>query len=352
MYVIVYNDPPSTEDCPSDNEVMEREDMKKSIRTGVFALVVAVVTILAFVNAAASGGTATARSKLTLIAPAAPGGGWDGFARESQQALRSNGIVNNPQVVNVPGAGGTIGLSQFVQTPGREDVLLVTGGVMIGAIELADNPESMADVVPIARLADDYAALVVPSDSEFETLDDFLAAWEANPGANSIGGGSLGSIDHLLSGLLAQKIGMDPSTVNYVAYSGGGEALTSLLSHTTAAGMSGYNEVADQIEAGTLRALAISSEERLDGVDVPTFREQGVDVSMSNWRGVVAAPGITDEAKAEFVSIITEMRESDEWRDTLERNSWTDSFATGEEFEDFIDGEVTTAQGIVKELGL
>jgi putative tricarboxylic transport membrane protein len=331
---------------------MEREEMKKSIRTGVFALVVAVVTILAFVNAAASGGTATARSKLTLIAPAAPGGGWDGFARESQQALRSNGIVNNPQVVNVPGAGGTIGLSQFVQTPGREDALLVTGGVMIGAIELADNPESMADVVPIARLADDYAALVVPADSEFQTLDDFLAAWQANPGANSIGGGSLGSIDHLLSGLLAQKIGMDPSTVNYVAYSGGGEALTSLLSHTTAAGMSGYNEVADQIEAGTLRALAISSEERLDGVDVPTFREQGVDVSMSNWRGVVAAPGITDEAKAEFVAIITEMRESDEWRDTLERNSWTDSFATGEEFEDFIDGEVTTAQGIVKELGL
>ncbi|MBO0896193.1 Bug family tripartite tricarboxylate transporter substrate binding protein [Arthrobacter sunyaminii] len=326
--------------------------MKKSIRTGVFALVVAVVTILAFVNAAASGGTATARSKLTLIAPAAPGGGWDGFARESQQALRSNGIVNNPQVVNVPGAGGTIGLSQFVQTPGREDALLVTGGVMVGAIELADNPESMADVVPIARLADDYAALVVPADSEFQTLDDFLAAWVENPGGNSIGGGSLGSIDHLLSGLLAQKVGIDPKTVNYVAYSGGGEALTSLLSHTTAAGMSGYNEVADQIEAGTLRALAISSEERLDGVDVPTFQEQGVDVAMSNWRGVVAAPGITDEAKAEFIDIITEMRESEEWKDTLERNSWTDSFATGEEFESFIQEEVLTASAIVKELGL
>lgn len=326
--------------------------MKQSIRTGVFALVVAVVTILAFVNAAASGGTATARSKLTLIAPAAPGGGWDGFARESQQALRSNGIVNNPQVVNVPGAGGTIGLSQFVQTPGREDALLVTGGVMVGAIELADNPESMADVVPIARLADDFDVLVVTADSEFQTLDDFLAAWKQNPGGNSIGGGSLGSIDHLLSGLLAQTVGVDPKAVNYVAYSGGGEALTSLLSHTTAVGMSGYNEVADQIEAGTLRALAISSEERLDGVDIPTFMEQGVDVAMSNWRGVVAAPGVTDEAKAEFIDIITEMRESDEWKDTLERNSWTDSFATGEEFETFIKDEVSTAGTIVKELGL
>ena len=326
--------------------------MKQSIRTGVFALVVAVVTILAFVNAAASGGTATARSKLTLIAPAAPGGGWDGFARESQQALRSNGIVNNPQVVNVPGAGGTIGLSQFVQTPGREDALLVTGGVMVGAIELADNPESMADVVPIARLADDFDVLVVTADSDFQTLDDFLAAWKENPGGNSIGGGSLGSIDHLLSGLLAQTVGIDPKAVNYVAYSGGGEALTSLLSHTTAVGMSGYNEVADQIEAGTLRALAISSEERLDGVDIPTFMEQGVDVAMSNWRGVVAAPGITDEAKSEFINIITEMRDSDEWKNTLERNSWTDSFATGEEFESFIQDEVSTASTIVKELGL
>ncbi|MFJ2509545.1 Bug family tripartite tricarboxylate transporter substrate binding protein [Arthrobacter citreus] len=326
--------------------------MKLNLRSGAFALVTVLITVLALINAASSGGTATARSKLTLIAPAAPGGGWDGFARESQQALRGNGIVNNPQVVNVPGAGGTIGLSQFVQTPGREDALLVTGGVMIGAIELADNPESMADVVPIAKLADDYAALVVPADSEFQTLDDFLAAWIQNPGGTSIGGGSLGSIDHLLSGLLAKEVGLDPKLVNYVAYSGGGEALTSLLSHTTAAGMSGYNEVADQIEAGSLRALAISSEERLDGVDVPTFKEQGVDVAMSNWRGVVAAPGISDAARAEFTAIITEMRETDDWKDTLARNSWTDSFATGEELEEFIAGEVATAREIVKDLGL
>lgn len=308
--------------------------------------------MLALVNAASSGGVSTARNKLTLIAPAAPGGGWDGFAREAQQALRAQGIVNNPQVINIPGAGGTIGLSQFVQDPGREDALMVTGGVMVGAIELADNPESFDDVVPIARMADDYAALVVPADSPFQTLDDFLAAWKQDPGANSIGGGSLGSIDHLLSGLLAQEVGIDPSAVNYVAYSGGGEALNSLLSHTTAAGMSGYNEVKDQVEAGSLRALAISSPERLEGVDVPTFREQGVDVSMSNWRGVVAAPGITDEAKEEFIDIVTEWHATPEWQDALARNNWTDTFSTGEEFEEFIDGEVATAQQIVKDLGL
>lgn len=326
--------------------------MKKPIRAGLFSLLVAVVTVLALVNAASSGGVSTARNKLTLIAPAAPGGGWDGFAREGQQALRAQGIVNNPQVINIPGAGGTIGLSQFVQDPGRQDALMVTGGVMIGAIELADNPESFDDVVPIARMADDYAALVVPADSEFQTLEDFLTAWKQDPGANSIGGGSLGSIDHLLSGLLAKEVGIDPAAVNYVAYSGGGEALNSLLSHTTAAGMSGYNEVKDQVEAGSLRALAISSPERLDGVDVPTFREQGVDVSMSNWRGVVAAPGITEEDKQAFIDIVTEWHATPEWQDALVRNNWDDTFSTGEEFEDFIDAEVATAQQIVKDLGL
>lgn len=326
--------------------------MRSHIRSGLFSLLVVVMAALAFINAASSGGTSTARSKLTLIAPAAPGGGWDGFARESQQVLRGDGIVNNPQVVNIPGAGGTIGLSQFVQDPNREDALLVTGGVMVGAIELADNPESFDDVVPIARLADDYAALVVPSDSEFNTLEDFLTAWQQDPGGTSIGGGSLGSIDHLLSGMLAKEVGIDPRAVNYLAYSGGGEALNSLLSHTTAAGMSGYNEVSDQIEAGTLRVLAISSEERLDGVDVPTFIEQGVNVSMSNWRGVVAAPGITDDARAEFVAIIDELHASPEWQDALARNSWTDTYSTGEDLEAFIDGEVATAQQIVEDLGL
>ncbi len=326
--------------------------MNKKLRIGAFALLTAVLATFAFANAITTSGVGTARSKLTLIAPAAPGGGWDGFARESQQVLRANGIVNNPQVVNIPGAGGTIGLSQFVQTPGRDDALLVTGGVMVGAIELGSNAESFDDVVPIARLADDYAALVVPADSPLQTLDDFIAAWEQDPGATSIGGGSLGSIDHLLSGLLAKAVGIDPKDVNYVAYSGGGEALNSLLSHTTAAGMSGYNEVADQIEAGTLRALAISSAEPLAGVDVPTFKEQGYDVTMSNWRGVVAAPGITEEAKQEFVAIVTEMRDSPEWQAALERNSWTDTFMTGADFEQFIEGEVTTAKQIVEDLGL
>jgi putative tricarboxylic transport membrane protein len=324
----------------------------RTVKRTILGVAAAGVVGLALVNAAADGGEATARSKLVLMAPAAPGGGWDGFARESQQAIKSDGISNNVQVVNVPGAGGTIGLGQFAQMEGRSDMLMVTGGVMVGAVELADSGVSLDDVEPIARMADDYAALVVPADSPYKTLDDFVQAWKQDPGANSISGGSLGSIDHLLTGLVAEKVGINPAETNYIAYSGGGEALTSMLSGTTVAGISGYNEVADQVEAGNLRALAISSEERLPGVDVPTFKEQGVDAAMANWRGLAAAPGVSDEDRQELVEIVEEYRQTEQWQDALERNSWTDSYMVGEEFEAFLDDEIARTQDIVEGLGL
>lgn len=324
----------------------------RTVKRTILGVAAAGVVGLALVNAASDGGEATARAKLVLMAPAAPGGGWDGFARESQQAIKAGGISNNVQVVNVPGAGGTIGLGQFAQMEGRSDMLMVTGGVMVGAVELADSGVSLDQVQPVARLADDYAALVVPADSEFQTLDDFIEAWKKDPGGTSISGGSLGSIDHLLTGLVAEEVGIDPADTNYIAYSGGGEALTSMLSGTTVGGMSGYNEVADQVEAGMLRALAISSEERLPGVDVPTFKEQGVDAVMANWRGLAAAPGVEGEELTELMEIVDEYRQTDEWKDSLERNSWKDSYMVGDEFEAFLQDEIERTQEIVEGLGL
>ncbi|WP_190264145.1 Bug family tripartite tricarboxylate transporter substrate binding protein [Glutamicibacter nicotianae] len=325
---------------------------KRILSRSLYGVAVVSVAGLAFTNAAASGGESSARNKLVIMAPASPGGGWDGFSREAQQALKSIGAVNNVQVTNIPGAGGTIGLSQFVQMTGRHDMLMATGGVMVGAIELADSEATMKDVELIARMSDDYAALVVPAKSKIKTLDEFVEAWKKDPGGTSIAGGSLGSIDHLLTGKVAQEVGIDPAKANYIAYSGGGEALTSMLAGTTAGGMSGYNEVADQIEAGNLRALAISSEERLPGIDIPTFKEQGVDAVMANWRGFAAAPGITEEDKQVFVEMVHEIHESEQWKDALERNNWTDSFMIGKEFEDYVDSEIEVTEQIVKGLGL
>lgn len=326
--------------------------VKKQLRNAILSVAVIAVTGLALTNAAQGGSGSTVRNKLTIMAPASPGGGWDGFSREAQAALRSESIVNNVQVINVPGAGGTIGLSQFVGMTGRSDMLMTTGGVMLGAIALGDTPDTLQDVTPIARVADDYAALVVPADSEIKTLDDFIEVWKADPKGTSIAGGSLGSIDHLMTASVASAIGIDSKDANYIAYSGGGEALSAILSHTTTAGMSGYNEISGQVEAGQLRVLAVSSPERMEGVDVPTFIELGVDVSMSNWRGFVAAPGLSEEEIQELRDIVDELVKSPAWQDVLGRNNWTDAYLPGEAFEEFLLEQQDEVDGIIEELGL
>ncbi|AUS77340.1 tripartite tricarboxylate transporter substrate binding protein [Actinoalloteichus sp. AHMU CJ021] len=325
---------------------------KRPLVTGIYGVVVAALVVLAGIDAGNSAAGASARNKLTLMAPAAPGGGWDLAARESQQALRSSGVVNNAQVVNVPGAGGTIGLSQTVGRAGDETTLMVTGTVMLGAVEVNGSEHGLDDVTPIARLADDYVVVVVPADSPYQTLDDFLADWRSNPHGTAIGGGSLGGTDHLLAGLLAQEGGVDPGSLNYISYAGGGEVMTALLSHTVAVGVSGYNDFSDQIEAGRLRALGVSAAEPVEGIEIPTFIEQGVDVELPNWRGVMAPPGLTDEARAEMEAIITEMVETEEWADALDRNRWADTFMVGEEFEEFLDQDIARIRQVIEELGL
>ena len=326
--------------------------MNQVLRTIVFSTAVALITGVAVGNAAATGASSTVRNKLTVMAPASPGGGWDGFSREAQAAMRSEGIVNNVQVANVPGAGGTIGLPQLVQMTGRDDILMATGGVMVGAIALGDTAESLQDVTPIARVADDFAALVVPADSPITSLDEFIEVWQADPEGTSIAGGSLGSIDHLMTGILAGAIGLDPKQANYIAYSGGGEALSAMLSHTTTGGMSGYNEISGQVEAGQLRVLAVSSPERMPGEDVPTFIELGVDVTMSNWRGFVAPPGLSDAQTAELAAIVDEMQASPAWQEVLKRNNWTDSYLVGADFEEFLLEQQSEIDVIIEELGL
>jgi len=326
---------------------------RRKVVTGAVGLV-ATAVLVGFAAVDAGDGTAGAdpRAKLTMMAPAAPGGGWDLASREAQQALRAASIVNNVQVVNVPGAGGTIGLSQFVGLGDDPTNLMMTGTVMEGAITVNGSDVDLSDTTPIAKLAEDYEVFIVPADSPYETIDDFVAAWSEAPQSHPIGGGGLGGTDHLLAGLFAREVGVDPGEINYVSYAGGGEVLTALLSGTVEIGVSGYNEFSDQIEAGNLRALALSAEEPVDGIDAPTFIEQGIDVHLPNWRGLVAPKDITDTERDELVAIIDEMVASDEWQDTLRRNSWAPAVVTGEDFADFIAEDQARVNTIIEELGL
>lgn len=325
---------------------------RKPWAIAIWTVVVVLIVGAGVWSAVDSGSGDSVRSRLGIIAPAAPGGGWDLVAREAQQALKSDGIVNTVQVVNIPGAAGTIGLGQLADMPGQAGTLMVTGTVMVGGVIANDSDATLADVTPIARLAEDFEVIVVPGDSPHQNLEQFLAAWKADPTGTVVGGGSKGGTDHLLAGLVAVDSGIDPAQLNYLAFSGGGEALNALLANTVDASISGYNEFADQIEAGNVRALAMGTKERVDGIDVPSLGEQGVDVELTNWRGLVAPPGLTPEQQQALIAVVSEMVDGAAWQDTIARNRWQDTFLAGAEFEEFLVTETTRIQQIADQLGI
>ena len=248
-------------------------------------MVVAAFAALGFVGTLglSAGGAHADLEKLTLVAPAAPGGGWDSTARQMQAALVKAGIVRNVQVTNVTGAGGTVGLAGLVNNgKGDGNQLMVMGLVMTGAVLTNNSPVTLSQVTPIARLTGEYEMIAVPTNSPHKTMHDLIAALKKDPGAVSWGGGSAGGTDHILAGLVAKAAGVDPGKVNYIAHSGGGEAMANILGGKVTAGVSGIGEFAAQIKAGRLRGLAVSSPKRVDGVDVPTLKETGLDVELSN----------------------------------------------------------------------
>jgi putative tricarboxylic transport membrane protein len=290
--------------------------------------------------------------ELRIIAPAAPGGGWDQTARAMQQVLLQAGVVTTPVVENVPGAAGTIGLARFIGAErGNGGVLLVSGLIMLGGIVTYESPVTLADTVPIARLTGEYEALAVPASSPFRTLEDLMAAFKSAPESISWGGGSVGGSDQILAGLIAAAVGVEPRRVNYIGFSGGGEALAAILGGQVSVGVNGLAEFAAQVDAGTLRVLAVSSAERLPGVDAPTLRERGVDVEFENWRSLVAPPGISADERARLAAAVDAMARSEEWREMLTRYRWLDRYLAGDPFAAFTVAEERRVREILRELG-
>lgn len=299
------------------------------------------------------GAPALGLDELKITAPANPGGGWDQTARSIQQVLQAGGIVKTVTVENIAGAGGTIGLAQFVdKQEGNGNALLVNGLVMVGAILTNNAAVTLKQTTPIARLTGEYEVIVVPAGSEFATLGDLIEKLKADPGAVAWGGGSAGGTDHILAGLVAQGVGVDPSKLNYVPFSGGGEALAAILGGHVTAGVSGYGEWEGQIVSGELRALAISSAERLPGIEIPTLREQGVDVDLANWRAIVAPPGIDDDAKKALLDTVDAMVKSEGWQTVLKERNWLDLYLAGDEFAAFLTEEDVRVTATLQQIGL
>ncbi len=289
----------------------------------------------------------------TILAPAAPGGGWDQTARTMQEVMQAEGIAGSVQVQNVPGAGGTVGLAQFVAgTSGDPSQLIVGGYVMVGAILTNASPVSLADVTPIARLTGEAVAIAVPTDSPIQDINGLVEALKADPGAVSWAGGSAGGVDHITVGLLAKAAGVDPTRINYVAFSGGGEALAAILGGQVTAGVSGVGEFLPQVEAGTMRILAVTSDARLSNTDAPTLVESGFDVVVQNWRMVAAAPGLSDEQKAKVMADVEKLNASAGWQKALADKGWANTYLAGADFEAQIAKDIEATTAILKDIGL
>lgn len=300
-----------------------------------------------------SGSTVSYPSEaINIMAPASPGGGWDGTARAMQTALAKT-TEQTVQVYNVTGAGGTVGLAQFVsEAKGKPHEMMVGGLVMVGAILTNKSPVNLTQVTPLALLTAEAEAIAVATESKYQNLQQLVDDFKADPTSISWGGGSAGGTDHILVGLIAKELGVDPAKINYIAHSGGGEAKAAILSGAVSAGVSGLSEFTDQVEAGTMRILAVSSEERLEGVDAPTIKESGVNVALINWRAVFGPPDLTTEQRAAVVAALQKMHDSEEWKQALATNGWTDFFKTGDDFATFLNNEITRIEGVLKDIGL
>ena len=326
--------------------------MKLSSTSNRRALLAASIATMLFGSVAAPA-MAQAPLDLKIMAPAGPGGGWDSASRSLQQVLTATGAAKNVQVVNVPGAGGTVGLAQFVNNAkGDGNQLMVMGITMVGAVLTNKAPVGLDAVTPIARMTGDPRVVVVPANTPHKTLKDLAAAVKADTSKVVWAGGSAGGADHILAGLIAKQAGGDAAKLNYVPFSGGGEALAEMLGGRVTAGVSGYNEFESQIKAGKLRALGVSTAKRIEGVDVPTLKEQGIDVELVNWRGVVAGPAISAPQKAALVAAVNKALKSPEWAKISKARGWDDAYLDADAFAAFLKSDQQRVKEVLSSIGL
>lgn len=291
--------------------------------------------------------------QLRIVAPGSAGGGFDETARVSGEVLQATGLIGGARITNIAGAGGTVGLVKFIEEfRGREDGWLVSGSTMVSAIIANKTPVSLSDTTPLARLFGTFNAIVVADASPHKTIGDLVKAFMANPGAVSWAGGSIGGGDHLIAGMVAAATGVDPRRVNYVPFAGGGEVLAALLGGHVAAASSSWSEVSEQVRAGKLRCLALTSDKAEAGADAPTLRSQGIDVTFHTWRALLAAPGLDAAQRGKALAMVEAMVKSAAWKAAAEKRGWSDFYLAGDAFKAFIDEEAARYRTTLASLGL
>jgi putative tricarboxylic transport membrane protein len=324
---------------------------------GLFvAMVVGIVATACGESGGGGGGGGGGSRQLTglkILVGTAPGGGFDLTARTAAKAMEDAKLARNVEVQNLPGAGNTIALQRLVNEKGNGKVMQQMGLGLVGGVYTNKSKATLDQTTPVARLTQEPEIVVVKKDSPYQTFDQLLSAWKADPGKVSVGGGSSpGGPDHLAPMLIAKAAGIDPKQVNFVSYDGGGELLAAVLSGQVKFGVTGPGETKDQIDAGQIRALAVTSAEPAEGLDVKTLKEQGIDLEFTNWRGWVAPPDLSQEDKQALIDLATKMHDSQQWKDALVKNGWTDAFMVGDEYGAFLKSEDQRVADVLNQLGL
>jgi len=320
------------------------------------ALAVVLVTCL-LAAASACGVTRGEQSRdLDMWIPNSPGGGYDQTGRAAVGVLdRGDMTGGDIQVTNILGAGGSVAMSRLMSEEGNGNLLMTIGLGVVGSTYSFGVDARPQDATPIAQLIEEQEGVLVPADSPFKTIDDLVKAWAEDPESIVVGGGSSpGGPDHLFPMQLAEAAGIDPKKVKYVPYDGGGPLTSALLGQKIDVGFSGLAEFEGQVEAGELRVLAVSGDERGTGVfaDAPTLTESGIDLVFLNWRGLLAPPDIPDERRDELIGYLETMHETEDWQQTLTDNGWTDDFKTGDDFETFLQEQDERVSTTLDDLGL
>jgi putative tricarboxylic transport membrane protein len=298
-------------------------------------------------------GIAWANANMKMMIPANPGGGWDSTGRALGKALQDAGVASSVNFENKGGAAGAIGLAQFFNaSKGDPNALMVMGAVMLGGIITGKPPVSITQITPIARLTTEFNVFVLPADSPFKTMNDVVEQLKKDPGSVKWGGGSRGSTEHIAAAQIAQAVGVQPSKINYVPFRGGGEAVAAILGGNVTVGGSGYSEFQQYIESGKMRPIAVTSGQRLAGINIPTLKEQGIDVEIGNWRGVFGAAGISAAERQALTDRVVKATKSAAWTESLAKNNWTAALLTGKAFDDFVDRDFSTLRATMVRAGM
>jgi len=305
---------------------------------------------------AASGGlplSALAAANVKIMIPANPGGGWDGTGRALGKALLEAKVADTVTYENKGGAAGALGLAQFVNaSKGDPNAIMIMGAVMLGGIITGKPPVSLSAATPLVRLTSEYNVFVLPPNSPFKSMNDVIEQFKKDPGSVKWGGGSRGSTEHIAAAMIAREVGVDPAKVNYVAFRGGGEATAAILGGNVTVGGSGYSEFSEYINTGKMKALALTSGARLKGVNIPTLKEQGLNVEIGNWRGVYGAPGITAAQRKALTDMLLKAAKTKSWAEDSAKNNWTAAVMSGKEFEDFVDNDFASLRATMVKAGM